>query len=65
MSKKPGRVPSHRLHRPSGQAHVIIDGEHIYLVSCPLRLKASDERVCLSGNRRRCSMPRTPSAAES
>ena len=31
MSRKPGHVPSYRLHKPSGQARVIIDGEHIYL----------------------------------
>ena len=31
MSKKAGFVPSYRLHKPSGQARVIIDGEHIYL----------------------------------
>ncbi len=31
MSRKPGHLPSYRLHKPSGQARVIIDGEHIYL----------------------------------
>ena len=31
MSRKPGHVPSYRLHKPSGQARVILDGEHIYL----------------------------------
>ena len=31
MPRKSGRVPSYRLHKPSGQARVIIDGEHIYL----------------------------------
>jgi hypothetical protein len=31
MSRKPGHVPSYRLHKPSGRARVIIDGEHIYL----------------------------------
>jgi integrase len=31
MPRKPGRVPSYRLHKPSGQARVIIDGEHLYL----------------------------------
>lgn len=30
-SKNAGFVPSYRLHKPSGQARVIIDGEHIYL----------------------------------
>ena len=30
-SKKARFVPSYRLHKPSGQARVIIDGEHIYL----------------------------------
>jgi hypothetical protein len=28
---KPKRVPSYRLHKPSGQARVIINGEHLYL----------------------------------
>ncbi len=31
MPKKSLRTPSYRLHRPSGQARVIIDGTHIYL----------------------------------
>jgi len=31
MSKRRRRIPSYRLHKPSGQARVIIDGEHIYL----------------------------------
>ena len=31
MPRKSGRVPSYRLHKPSGQARVIIDGEHLYL----------------------------------
>lgn len=31
MPRKPGHVPSYRLHKPSGQARVIIDGEHVYL----------------------------------
>lgn len=25
------RIPTYKLHRPSGQARVIIDGRHIYL----------------------------------
>jgi hypothetical protein len=25
------RVPTYRLHKPSGQARVIVNGEHIYL----------------------------------
>ncbi|MGA2255195.1 MAG: tyrosine-type recombinase/integrase [Thermoguttaceae bacterium] len=28
---KPKRVPAYRLHKPSGQARVIINGEHLYL----------------------------------
>ena len=31
MARKSGHVPSYRLRKPSGQARVIIDGEHIYL----------------------------------
>ena len=31
MSQKRRRIPSYRLHKPSGQARVIIDGEHVYL----------------------------------
>ena len=31
MSRKPGHVPAYRLHKPSGQARVIVGGEHIYL----------------------------------
>jgi hypothetical protein len=28
---RPRRIPSYRLHKPSGQARVIINGKHIYL----------------------------------
>ena len=31
MPLKPRRIPSYRLHKPSGQARVIIDRRHIYL----------------------------------
>ena len=31
MPKRKGHVPSYRLHKPSGQARVIINREHIYL----------------------------------
>ena len=31
MPRKRSRVPSYRLHKPSGQARVIINGQHIYL----------------------------------
>jgi len=31
VSTKRPRIPSYRLHKPSGQARVILDGEHIYL----------------------------------
>ncbi len=31
MPRRNGRVPSYRLHKPSGQARVIINGEHLYL----------------------------------
>jgi hypothetical protein len=31
MSPKSRRIPSYRLHKPSGQARVIIDRRHIYL----------------------------------
>ena len=31
MSQRRRRIPSYRLHKPSGQARVIIDGEHMYL----------------------------------
>jgi len=31
MPRRNGHVPSYRLHKPSGQARVIINGEHIYL----------------------------------
>ena len=31
MSQKRSRVPAYRLHKPSGQARVIIDGQHIHL----------------------------------
>src|SRR4030042_4957875 len=31
MSKNPGRAPAYRLHKPSGQARVIVGGEHISL----------------------------------
>jgi hypothetical protein len=31
MPTKRRKVPSYRLHKPSGQARVILDGEHIYL----------------------------------
>ena len=31
MSSQKRRTPSYRLHKPSGQARVIIDGKHIYL----------------------------------
>ncbi len=33
MSRRSGHVPAYRLHKPSGQARVIISGEHIYLGS--------------------------------
>jgi hypothetical protein len=32
MPGKGHRAPSYRLHKPSGQARVIIDGEHKYLL---------------------------------
>jgi len=31
MPKRNGRVPSYRLHKPSGQARVIVAGQHLYL----------------------------------
>ncbi len=31
MSRRNGHVPAYRLHKPSGQARVIISGEHVYL----------------------------------
>ena len=31
MPKRDGHVPGYLLHKPSGQARVIIDGKHIYL----------------------------------
>ncbi len=31
MPRRNGRVPSCRLHRPTGQARVIVDGKFIYL----------------------------------
>jgi hypothetical protein len=31
MPRKTGHVPAYRLHKPSGQARVIISHEHIYL----------------------------------
>ena len=31
MSPNPRRLPSYRLHKPSGLARVIINGEHVYL----------------------------------
>lgn len=31
MPSKPIRVPNYRLHKPSGQARVIINGQHVYL----------------------------------
>lgn len=31
MPRKSGQVPAYRLHKPSGQARVIISGQHIYL----------------------------------
>ena len=31
MPLKPRRIPSYRLHKPSGQARVFIDRRHIYL----------------------------------
>ena len=31
MPRKSGHVPSYRLHKPSGQARVIVNGQHIYL----------------------------------
>ena len=31
MPRKPSHVPAYRLHKPSGQARVIIDGQHVYL----------------------------------
>jgi hypothetical protein len=31
MPSRNGRVPAYRLHKPSGQARVIVNGEHIYL----------------------------------
>ena len=31
MSRKNGHVPAYRLHKPSGQARVIVNREHIYL----------------------------------
>jgi hypothetical protein len=39
---RPKGVPGYRRHRASGQAHVIIDGRHIYLgpgISSGLRLR--------------------------
>jgi integrase len=31
MPRRNGHVPAYRLHKPSGQARVIVNGEHIYL----------------------------------
>ena len=31
MSKRNGHIPSYRLHKASGQARVIVQGEHLYL----------------------------------
>ncbi len=31
MSVRKSHVPAYRLHKPSGQARVIIDREHVYL----------------------------------
>ena len=31
MPRNNGHVPAYRLHKPSGQARVIINHEHIYL----------------------------------
>ncbi len=31
MPKRNGHVPSYRLHKPSGQARVIVNGKHVYL----------------------------------
>ena len=31
MPRRTGHVPSYRLHKPSGQARVIINGRHVYL----------------------------------
>jgi hypothetical protein len=31
MPRKSHRIPSNRLHKPSGQTRVIVPGEHIYL----------------------------------
>ena len=31
MPRRSPHVPAYRLHKPSGQARVIIDGEHVYL----------------------------------
>ncbi len=31
MPRKASHVPAYRLHKPSGQARVIIDGQHVYL----------------------------------
>ena len=33
MSRRNGRIPGYLLHKPSGQARVIIDDKHIYLGS--------------------------------
>jgi hypothetical protein len=31
MPRRNGHVPAYRLHKPSGQARVIVGGEHFYL----------------------------------
>ena len=31
MPRRTSHVPSYRLHKPSGQARVIINGRHVYL----------------------------------
>ena len=31
MPRRNGHVPAYRLHKPSGQARVIVGGEHVYL----------------------------------
>ena len=65
MPRRNGHVPTYRLHKPSGQARVIINGEHIYLGQ--VRLPESREKYArliaelAIGNGRRPQL--SPSAA--
>jgi hypothetical protein len=58
---RPRRVPAYALHKPSGQARVILDGRHIDIG--PHGSAASREKYSRLISERFVAGPRTPSSA--